>query len=108
MTIPQLREGGCEVLVNIVDKKQLPPLKLQTLEAMRLQEAIPKIVTELVDVELAPQRGALEAANLRYRVNGGTPEAENPYIVNVAQLTMSAVNELFKCAVEGGLTQCVP
>lgn len=43
-TVPFLRQAGCDCLYNIVVKKQLPTVKVETIRSMGIVDALPRIV----------------------------------------------------------------
>lgn len=84
MTVPNLRQGGCECLLGIVTKKQLPPVKFATLHGMRLLDAMPDIAA---------------------MVTAGEPTTgeEEGFMLDVVLLAKSVMSELLQCAEQGGI-----
>lgn len=86
-TVPYLRQGACQCLTHISEKKQLAPVKVDTLTAMGIADALPKIV------QLVP--------------NPSTDE-EVGFLLEVVSLTVSAATQLLECADGGGVQEASP
>lgn len=75
-TVPYLRQGGCECLFNIVEKKQLPQVKMDTIAAMGIVEALPKIV---------------------HMVPTPSTEEEEAFLLNVVTLANGVACQILQC-----------
>jgi hypothetical protein len=77
-TVPVVRQGSVECLVNLVAKKQLTPIKVETLTRMRLVgDALPQIV-RMLPIPV-------------------TDEEEEAFLLDVANLAVSTASELLQC-----------
>lgn len=79
---PALRVGSCEVLIEIVDKKQAPRVKWDTLLALRVPEIGPKLVA---DVMRHPP----------------TTEEEEAFLCAVTRLVVGTAREIVNVISEG-------
>jgi exportin-T len=96
MNSPGLVSRVVECLNTLVEKGQpTAQLKLETLRAMRLVEAIPGIVEAVVQLEL--QRTQPTAALYRLEQGEGASEP-NQYLSNVCNLVVSTATEASKVA----------
>ena len=75
-TVPIVRQGSVECLVNLVAKKQLTPVKVETLTTMNLVGALPRIVETL---------------------SMPSSEEEEGFLLDVVFLTVSTASELLQC-----------
>ncbi|CUG24477.1 tRNA exportin, putative, partial [Bodo saltans] len=79
-TLPNLRQSGCDCLFNIVAKKQLPQVKYDTVTAMGIVDALPRIVGMVPVV---------------------SSDEEEAFMVSVVSLTNGLAEQLLVCTDAG-------
>jgi exportin-T len=79
-TLPNLRQSGCDCLFNIVAKKQLPQVKFDTVTAVGIVNALPRIVGMVPVV---------------------SSDEEEAFMVSVVSLTNGLAEQLLACTDAG-------